>query len=134
MNLKPQSVDMASNANLCINISQILAANITLSSAAPSTVQGGNVGGRSSYAQAARKPVVGSKVSDHSIIKASSKPREFHLHVANLNVNTTSDMISDNVKEHYVPVRCKTVKLFTIKDLLNYAVFLRTYYVCFCEN
>ena len=76
MNLKPQSVGMTNDANLCVNISQTSAANTTLFSAAPSTVQDSNVGGRSSYAQAARKPpVVGSKVSDHSSIKASSKPR-----------------------------------------------------------
>ena len=48
VNLKLQSVGMANDANLCVNILQT-SIYARLSFATPSTVQGGNVGGRSSY-------------------------------------------------------------------------------------
>ncbi len=45
-----------------------------------------------------RRPlVVGSKRLDQSTLRASQKPKEFHLHVGNLDLNTTEDQVKDYV-------------------------------------
>ncbi len=94
---------MAGDTNLRVAIPQSQASgqgNPSASSAAPSG------GSRLSYAKVARKPpVVGSKAVQQSSMKASSKPREFHIHLGNLELDTTPTSILDYMKESKVPIR-----------------------------
>jgi hypothetical protein len=90
------SSEMANDVSLRVNIpQQPTIGSSTLLSAAPTAPLNG-AGNRMSYAQMTRKPpVVGSKTLENSTIKASSKPRELHVYVGNLDLGTTSDNIKD---------------------------------------
>jgi hypothetical protein len=50
-------------------------------------------------------PVIGSKVSDGATLKASQRPKEFHLYVGNLELDTTSEKIKDYIADSRVPIR-----------------------------
>ena len=53
-----------------------------------------------------RKPVVvGSKRVDNSTFKASSKKREFNLHLENLELDTSAEEITKYIECYNVPVR-----------------------------
>jgi hypothetical protein len=58
------------------------------------------------YAHVVRKPpVVGTKEKSQSSFKASSQPKEFHVHLGNLELGTSHSMILDYVKEGNIPLR-----------------------------
>ena len=49
-----------------------------------------------SYALAVLKPpVIGSKIKEHATLKASSKPREFYLHIESLDLETAKEEVLD---------------------------------------
>ena len=52
-------------------------------------------------------PVVDSKTIDSATLslKSSSRPREFHLHLSNLDLDTTEDKIRSYVESNGMPVR-----------------------------
>ena len=94
----PSSSGLASDTNLRVKIPPLQSA-VQSSSAAGTISQPANFN-RPSYAQAARKPpIVESKSIDQSPIKASTKPREFHIHLGNLDLATTSDMVMSYIKD-----------------------------------
>jgi hypothetical protein len=51
-----------------------------------------------------RPTVIGSKRVENAAFKASTKPREFHLHLGNLELNTTADQIKDFVDNNNIPI------------------------------
>jgi RNA recognition motif-containing protein len=63
-------------------------------------------GSRVSYANVLRKkPVVRSRIESKSSIKASSVPEEFHLHLSNLDLETTAAEVRNYFKKNSIPVR-----------------------------
>ena len=94
----PSSSGSANDTNLRVNIPSLQSAAQSFSAASTDS-QLANVN-RPSYAQAACKPpVVGSKPIGQSSIKASTKPREFHIHLGNLDFGTTSDTIISYIRD-----------------------------------
>jgi hypothetical protein len=101
---------MANDVNLRVNVPPAA----TRREIQPSSSGERSAGDRPSYVSAARKPpVIGSKAGGLSTIKASSRPREFHIHVGNLDLDTEPSMIQAYFKDNNVPIRvlqCEIVR------------------------
>jgi hypothetical protein len=103
---------MANDVDLRVSVSPSLAA--VRNETGPSSTGERGAGGRPTYANAARKPpVIGSKAGGPLTIKASARPREFHIHVGNLDLDTEPSMIQAYFKDNNVPIRvleCEIVR------------------------
>jgi hypothetical protein len=71
------------------------------------------------YYAAKKAPVVGTKTVESSSLKASSKPRVFHLYIGNLDLDATPEKICSYVEANNVPVRilsCEIVHSSRFKE------------------
>jgi hypothetical protein len=101
-----QPVGMAKDTNLKVNFPSAASSGSSSQPILASSNASGSGSGNGSYAQAARKaPMVGSKVIPNASLKASSKPREHHVHVGNLDMGTTPESIKMFFEEQKIPIR-----------------------------
>lgn len=97
---------MARDTNLKVNIPPAASSGSSSQPVLASSNTSCSGSGNGSYAQAARKaPMVGSKVIPNASLKASSNPREHHVHVGNLDLGTTPESIKMFFNEHNIPIR-----------------------------
>ena len=119
---KSSPIGMDNKANLRVNAPQ---STSTASSASFSGFLSAlfGIGNKTTYDRVARKPpVVGSKVIEHSSIKACLKPKEFHIHLGNLDINTASDIIKDYIKKSNIPIRILECEIIRSKRIANLTI------------